>query len=183
MPSASRSVASRDFAASCARVSAVSAGAHVRNGRSAVDIEHACEHGDSAQQCGFARRKQTVAPVERRRQSAVSLRARPAPDKEAESIVELLQQTADTERIDARRGEFDRKRETIESAADLGDRRRVGVAQLEQLEAVGRAVYKELNGRERQRFCGVQVETRAAARPAPAACGRVLLSLEAALGW
>ncbi len=88
----------------------------------------------------------------------MSLRACPPPREEAEPIVELIEQFADAKRIDARRGELDRKCEAVEPPADLGGDRRIRIAQAERLESVGRAVDEELNCREREGF--VRLETR-----------------------
>ena len=64
---------------------------------------------------------------------------------------------ADSERVDSRCSELDRKRKAVKSAADLGHRRCFGVCELEELKPVSRTIHKELNCRKRESFIRVQV--------------------------
>src|SRR5688500_5297721 len=132
----------------------------VRDGRSPFNIEHTGEYRDSTQQSSLARREQTIAPIERSYQSALSFRAGSPPSEQIEAIVELLQQATDAERLDARGGEFDGQGKSIETPTDLGDRRRVGIAELERLQPVSRALHKQLNGRESEGLLDIQVRRR-----------------------
>src|SRR5262249_41865166 len=106
------------------------------------------------------RRNQTVAPVERRRHRAVSLRACAASSQETQSIVELLEQPTHTEYINPRRGEFDRQRKTVEPPTDFGDHWRFGIVERERFEPLGRPVDEELNGRELKGFFRGQARRR-----------------------
>ncbi|XXT81092.1 hypothetical protein WME79_12420 [Sorangium sp. So ce726] len=92
--------------------------------------------------------EKAVAPVERRPERALPLRTRASPAEEAESIVELAQQTAHAERADARGGQLDGERESVQFPADFAGDARVGVAQREVPLGFGRALGEELDGRE-----------------------------------
>jgi len=60
-------------------------------------------------------------------------------------------QSADSEEIYARRRQLDRERQAVESAADIGHDRDIGIAQLERTQARHSALGKQLDGREAER--------------------------------
>jgi len=74
------------------------------------------------------------------------LRPRPPSFKDPQPIVQLIEQSADPERVDARRGQLDRQRKAIESPANLGRHWRIRIAQAERFETVGRPVDEKLDG-------------------------------------
>ena len=135
-------------------MSAASAGASVRHGRSAVDIEDAREHRDGAQQRGLALRQQAVAPVERRLEGLLPQGRTTRPQREEpESVVQRLQDLRRWERDRLSGGQFDGQSIAIEAPADLCNGGRVGVRQLIS-RPLSRVRGEQLDGGKRPRLVG-----------------------------
>ena len=81
-------------------------------------------------------------------QRAVARVERAARDLEQpEPVIEPLEQRCEPERRNARGGEFERERYTVEAAADFGDERRVCGGQLESPVGGRRPLRKQGDGR------------------------------------
>ena len=111
--------------------------------------------GEAAQDRPLALGQQLVAPVERRAQGLVARQRRaPAARQQPEAIVQERRQPAHAEGVDAGSRELDRERDAVQPAADLGDERRIGIAQLEAVEDRRRALDEQLHRREAERLGG-----------------------------
>src|ERR1700761_4380006 len=71
--------------------------------------------------------------------------------QQVKAVVQQSRELPDAECIDPGGGEFDRQREPVELAADVGYGRSVPVVQCESVQDVRRAVDEQLNGGECQR--------------------------------
>jgi hypothetical protein len=78
-------------------------------------------------------------------------RAPPTP-QQLQAIVEEPRQPADAEGVDPAGGQFDRERDPVEPAADVGHERRIRIRQLETVKARGGALDEQLHRRKRQRL-------------------------------
>ena len=80
------------------------------------------ENGEAGEQVLLLRRQQIVAPGDRRPQRSLSLRRRPgAPGEQRQPLLEPLQKRRQSKHLHPCRSELDRKRQTVEPAADLDD--------------------------------------------------------------
>ena len=92
-------------------------------------------------------REQVVAPLDRRAHRLLPReRFASSPRQESKSIVELLDERADRQRVDAGRRQFDRERNSVEAAADFSDRRRVFRRRCETKVCGARPVDEQLDG-------------------------------------
>ena len=115
------------------------------DGKRGLQRERADEHRQSAQRRAFGGRQQVVAPGERGTQRLVPRdRGAPPPPQQREAAVEQRGGAGNAIGIDAPGGELDRERDAVQPPADLGDERRVLLAEFEFAQALGNAFHEEL---------------------------------------
>src|SRR5580700_6292303 len=92
-------------------------------------------------------RKQVIAPVERCTESLMpgQRRAASAPDQ-LEILVEQRCSASNSIDSDAGGGQFKGEGNAIQSAADLGDDRRIGIRKLQRIAAIGDVLDEQLHG-------------------------------------
>ena len=94
-----------------------------RNRLRGVDRESADEHREPAEHDSLGFAQVAVAPVEQRLQRLMTRMRSAAPlPMQPEALLEEVRGSPDAVGCDAPRGEFDRERDPIQSAADAGDR-------------------------------------------------------------
>jgi len=99
----------------------------------------------------FEGRKKRVAPIEQRAECLVPSKRRPAPPKlEAEAIVKPTGQISDAQALDTARCDLNRKRDAVQSAAEIGDDRGFCIAQLKAVQTRRNALHEQLYRRVRQ---------------------------------
>ncbi len=105
------------------------------HGGGAARAEGTGEHGEPAQHHGLDRGQDLIAPIQRGPHGSMARRCgAPAPRQQAQAVVEARRQTADSEQINSCSREFDRQRQTVESAADIDHGRNVRIAKLERIQ-------------------------------------------------
>src|SRR5262249_25010331 len=134
------------------------------------------KYGEPAQHCALRFRQQVVAPVERRAERLVAWQRRAAASRqEAKPVVEARSEALYDEDIDAAGREFDRKRNSIKPAADVGDDGGVGVAQLEFVRDGGGPLDEKLDRRKSHGLVRREPGGRGGNRPRPGAVDPVPL--------
>ena len=93
--------------------------------------------------------EQVVAPVDERAHGLLARQRRAiAAGEDAEALVSRSARLWTRHGLDARRGEFDRERDAVETAADIDDDRRIGVGEREAGVGGGGAIDEERNRAE-----------------------------------
>jgi rhodanese-related sulfurtransferase len=104
------------------------------------------EYAQSTHERAFAIVEQVVAPVDERTQRLLAREhIAPAPGEHAKAFVQPLAQLLRAQNLDPGGGQFDCQRNPVEAPADLGDDRRIIVAQHKANIDGLRAVDEELN--------------------------------------
>jgi hypothetical protein len=90
-------------------------------------VEAAGEHRQSVEQHPLRLGEKPVRPLHRRRKGVVALQPAASAAQQPESIMEPLGQVGRGHEAHPRRGQLDRKRDSVEAFADLGDHGQVAL--------------------------------------------------------
>ena len=111
--------------------------------------ETAGEDREASQNYLLRLAEQTVAPIERGGHGAMPRRGRAATARQQpQALLEARRNPPNPESLDTGRRVLDRERQPVELSANVADKRGIGIAQREFVQARRRALDEQLNRRE-----------------------------------
>src|SRR5215475_11902548 len=117
------------------------------------------EDGKATQHRGLRLRQQIVAPVERGAKRLVTRQCSAAPaGQQAKAFVKVRRYFSHAKHIGAHRCQLESQRDAVELAANLQNRRHMGIVDVEAVRSRYGALAKELNGRILERLTGREVD-------------------------
>ena len=126
-----------------------------RNGGGGIEIETACEHGQTTERDAFVVEQEVVTPVEGGGQGLLAVRmAAPASGEDGERITQAGGELHDREVDHTHGGQFEGEGDAVETATDLGDRGSGGGIEHEARRRVLRSLDEQLNGFETSQTVG-----------------------------
>src|SRR5271165_4429448 len=131
-----------------------------RHGCGGNDRKAASKDTESPEKQLLLLAQETVAPSDGGPHGPLPGRRRPARPRQRQAVVQASGEAFDPERLDARRGELDRKRQAVKPSANLDDQRSVRIGQGEVFdgrrdtfdEQLHSGKGRRLGGRERSRW-------------------------------